>query len=162
MVRHWSRDRGTRKVFAESLTIGLDLHARGFQWTNSGKASVSADDTFQKISVPVGNETSIDREDLENFMSAVEMGVERCQTFEEYARYRFRIWVVTDEGNGSDLWMLRCACPVFLKANICKHVVGVAYIRDMLAIPEAAKTVPIGQNRKRGRPSKAKRALLRQ
>ncbi|XP_043210565.1 uncharacterized protein LOC122375318 [Amphibalanus amphitrite] len=162
MVRHWSRDCGTRRVFSESLAISLDLHTRGFQWTNSGKSLVSEEDGLKKIYIPAGSDTQITQEDLDNFKDVVEGGVDRCESFDVYTRYRFRVWVVTDEGDGSDVWKLRCTCPVYLKGNICKHVVGVAYFRDMLSVPEAAKTVPIGQNRKRGRPAKAKPALQRQ
>ena len=50
--------------------------------------------------------------------------------------------------------------PAFLKNYICKHVVGMGIRLKQCKPPAAAKTVPIGEKRKRGRPAKAKTALL--
>ena len=54
----------------------------------------------------------------------------------------------------------KCNCPAFLKNYICKHVVGMSIRLKYCKPPAAAKTVPIGEKRKRGRPAKAKPALL--
>ena len=54
----------------------------------------------------------------------------------------------------------KCNCPAFYKNYICKHVVGMAIRLKYCKPPPPAKTVPIGEKRKRGRPAKAKPALL--
>ncbi len=54
----------------------------------------------------------------------------------------------------------KCNCPVFVKNYMCKHVVGMGIRLKYCKPPPAAKTIPIGEKRKRGRPSKAKPALL--
>ena len=54
----------------------------------------------------------------------------------------------------------KCNCPAFLKNYICKHIVGMAIRLKHCKPPPEAKTVALGEKRKRGRPSKAKPALL--
>ena len=48
--------------------------------------------------------------------------------------------------------------PLFFKNYIRKHVVGMAIRLKYCKPPPAAKTVPIGEKRKRSRPAKAKPA----
>ena len=55
-----------------------------------------------------------------------------------------------------------CSCPVFLKQYVCKHLIGVAIRLKKAKPPAAAKSIPIGQKRRRGRPKLAKPALLSQ
>ena len=55
---------------------------------------------------------------------------------------------------------LTCTCPKFLKLFICKHSLGMAIRLKKYAVCPEAKNVPIGQKRKRGRPSRAKKALI--
>ena len=55
----------------------------------------------------------------------------------------------------------KLVCPAFFKNYICKHAVGMAIrLKYCKPPPAAAKTVPIGEKRKRGTPAKAKLALL--
>jgi uncharacterized Zn finger protein len=56
----------------------------------------------------------------------------------------------------------KCNCPALLKNYICKHIVGMAIRLKHCKPPPAAKTVTIGEKRKRGRPAKAKSAFLLQ
>ncbi len=52
-----------------------------------------------------------------------------------------------------------CTCPIYLKNFICKHIVGLAIrLKKYEVVPEA-KSIPIGEKRKRGRPAQAKKAL---
>ena len=69
------------------------------------------------------------------------------------------MWVVKKEGNK---WRdATCTCPQFLKHYICKHIVGIASRLKYIKIISEAKNVPIGEKRKRGRPRKATRALVK-
>ena len=43
---------------------------------------------------------------------------------------------------------------------ICKQVVGLGIQLKLISVPPEAKTVPIDQKRKRGRPAKTKPALI--
>ena len=53
----------------------------------------------------------------------------------------------------------KCSCPAYFKNYICKHIIGLAARLKFIVIPNEAKTVPIGEKRKRGRPARAKKAL---
>jgi hypothetical protein len=43
---------------------------------------------------------------------------------------------------------------------MCKHVIGLAIRLKYVVPPLEAKNIPLGQKRKRGRPSKAKRTPI--
>lgn len=80
-------------------------------------------------------------------------------TFDEFKIIAFQVWIVNlpeaeNWINGS------CTCPAFLKKYICKHLVGLAIRKKFVKPPPAAKQIPIGNKRKRGRPKLATRALL--
>ena len=49
--------------------------------------------------------------------------------------------------------------PYFLKNYKCKHVEGIAIRLKMVDPPSEAKSVPLGEKRKRGRPKKVGVAL---
>jgi hypothetical protein len=49
---------------------------------------------------------------------------------------------------------------VFFKQLCCKHIVGIAIRLKHALPPPEAKNIPIGEKRKRGRPAKAKKALI--
>jgi hypothetical protein len=53
-----------------------------------------------------------------------------------------------------------CNCPAFFKKFMCKHVFCMAIRLNYCKPPPAAKNVLIDEKRYRGRPSKAKKALL--
>lgn len=55
-----------------------------------------------------------------------------------------------------------CDCEDFFKLFMCRHIIGIALRMRCIAAPAEAKTIPIGQKRKRGRPAKARGALVRQ
>jgi hypothetical protein len=64
-------------------------------------------------------------------------------------------------------WMQKkifCDCPSFQKDFLCKHCIGLAVKLKLAEVPIVAKNsaTPIGTLPKRGRPSKAKKALTQQ
>jgi hypothetical protein len=67
--------------------------------------------------------------------------------------------IVTEDSN----WKLgKCSCPFFSKNYKCKHLIAIssALKLDNCIIPQNAKNIPLGQKRKRGAPTKAKKALI--
>lgn len=52
-----------------------------------------------------------------------------------------------------------CDCANGFNLFVCEHMIGIALRLKIVEAPAAAKTIPIGQKRKRGRPAKAKPAL---
>ena len=85
----------------------------------------------------------------------------RLKTFDQYKKRNFAVWITTlpqDQAKWKDGV---CTCPAFFKDYLCKHILGLAIRRKDVKPPPAAKQIPIGQKRKRGRPIKATKALLR-
>ena len=79
-------------------------------------------------------------------------------SFDDYKEAARAFWTVKVIG---DAWEDSvCSCPVFQKQLICKHSLGMAIRLKYIRAPDEAKTVPIGRKRKRGRPSKARPALI--
>jgi hypothetical protein len=81
----------------------------------------------------------------------------RWSNFNDYKTWRSEVWEVRIEAE-----VLTCTCPTFAKHRLCKHALGMKIRRKEVQVPPEAKNVPLGQKRKRGRPSKAKKALLLQ
>lgn len=84
----------------------------------------------------------------------------RRQTFDEYKKQSVAFQKTTlpnfDWQKGS------CDCPEFFTRYVCKHVLGLAIRLKLTTPPLEAKIIPIGQKRKRGRPTKSKPALIYQ
>lgn len=53
-----------------------------------------------------------------------------------------------------------CDCSSFFKLYMCEHVLGISLRMKFVVAPDEAKALPLGQKRKRGRPARAKAALV--
>ncbi len=51
-------------------------------------------------------------------------------------------------------------CLAFFEKFMCKHIIGMAVRLNYYKLPTVAKGVKVGEKRRRGRPLKAKTALL--
>jgi len=81
------------------------------------------------------------------------------KTFDSYIKWQSLLWKVVMES--ADWENASCTCRNFQKEFICKHTLGVAIRTKLYNVRPQAKDVPIGQKRKRGRPKKCAKALLR-
>jgi predicted nucleic acid-binding Zn finger protein len=86
----------------------------------------------------------------------------RFNLFDTYKSVYFKIWCVCLSDNVTQWKQGTCTCPSFLKNYICKHIIGLSIRLKYCKPPPEVKTIPIDAKRKRGRPSKAKKALIRQ
>lgn len=86
------------------------------------------------------------------------------KSFNEYKKYAFAFAHTTfDYPVTSDNWLNgECDCANGFKLFFCEHMTGIALRLKAATAPVEAKTIPIGQKRKRGRPAKAKKALVYQ
>ena len=79
---------------------------------------------------------------------------------EDIGQFQDVLEVRIDSQNVSNL---HCLCPFFLKHLTCKHSLGMLIQLELCDdVPLKAKSVPLGQKRKRGRSAAAKKALLQQ
>jgi len=157
IVHNWSIDRDSSstnaKQFATEPTISLELWTSSYQWAKANKKIICISNTSSKMYyIPAGDLESFTQTDLNRYKK------QKFTTFNQFKK-SFHIWCMEVE-NDSHWRTSKCNCPAFLKNYICKHVVGMGIRSKSCKPPAAAKTVPIGEKRKRGRPAKAKPALL--
>lgn len=149
MVSTWSSQHSSNKVFAESLTLSLKLWTDSYQWAKLPKKIIltDKDDKFKYYYIPGGK-----AEIIKEFANSP-------LNFDEYRTQFFNKWKVGLPLNNE--WIhSKCNCPIFFKEYMCKHILGLAIRLKLTKPPPEAKNIPIGQKRKRGRPSKAKPALI--
>ncbi|CAF1126862.1 unnamed protein product [Adineta steineri] len=141
------------KHFATEPTISLALWTSSYHWAKSDKNVICLNNESSKVYyIPTRDLDSIPQKDLNRYKT------QKFTTFNQLKK-SFDIWCLEVE-NDSNWRKSKCNCPAFLKNFICKHVVGMGIRLKHCKPPAAAKTVPIGEKRKRGRPSRAKTALL--
>jgi hypothetical protein len=159
IVKNWSKERDpssvNAKVFAREPNISLSLWTSSYQWAKLTKDVIcNSNNSSETFYIPARDLKSIGQADLTKYKN------KKWTTFNQF-RKSFDIWYMELEKN--EEWRkAKCSCPAFLKNYICKHIVGMAIRLKHCKPPPAAKTVPIGEKRKRGRPAKAKTALLLQ
>lgn len=155
MVKQWSieYDEGLNIVdLSGSPLIELCQWTSGYQFARSNKKVVS--EKRQNIIIY----TSHENEESE------EIAVDN--EWKSFKHYRSSLEVIHTTFTypvTADNWRNgKCDCGVFFKEFMCPHVIGIALRLKCAMAPPEAKTIPIGQKRKRGRPAKAKSALNRQ
>lgn len=131
------------KIFHTEPEITLQLWTAGYQWAKANHnifSSTTGDRTVYSI---------MQAERNSNF-----------ETFDQFKEMYFTNWL-TKLPIEKEKWKDgTCDCPSFLKQLFCKHIVGIAIRLKHAVPPPEAKTIPIGNKRKRGRPVKAKKALI--
>jgi hypothetical protein len=109
----------------------LDLWTSGYQWVKLNKSVLSIEhDDYIEYFIAAGDETKTTNADI------YVMKKMKWYAFDQYKTRAFNTWSVTLPMDQSK-WL----------DGICKP-------------PPAAKNVPIGEKRRRSRPSKVKKALL--
>jgi hypothetical protein len=155
IVYNWSYERDPTninvKLFASEPTISLNLWTKSYEWAKSSKDIIGEEECSRRVYyIPAAASEKINENDLVKYKK-------QCFTTFQQFKKSFSIWRLEDGSNWNNA---KCNCPAFLKNYICKHVVGLGIRLKQCRPPAAAKHVPIGQKRKRGRPAKAKKALL--
>lgn len=82
------------------------------------------------------------------------------ENFDEYVRdMHQRVYEV----NFADDWReSTCTCPCYMKTLICKHIIGIAFISKEAECPADSNPNVLYKKKNRGRPPKAKSALVKQ
>ncbi|KAL0882531.1 hypothetical protein ABMA27_000993 [Loxostege sticticalis] len=153
IVTEWSQNKGIDS-FARSYSVKLPDWTQAYQWAKMDiKVSILQSDTDTKTYlIQSTNKDSQKHKDA--FIKRT------WNTFDHYKQINFSHWKVIMPKN-SDMWAdSKCSCPQFAKKYMCKHVLGLAIRLKCVTAPLEAKNIQIGQKRKRGRPIKAKSALI--
>lgn len=163
ILPEWSRQRdptlASSKVFAQTPSKPLALWTKAFQWKTQEKPvlSLSRGDGSRMYFFPANGTVALTPEMVNQYRSSFRNL--DWPSFNEYARKRNQLWVIQMFENEWE--SATCSCPNFMKEYICKHTIGLAIRKKLCEPPAAAKNVPIGMKRKRGRPQLASQALVR-
>lgn len=82
------------------------------------------------------------------------------RTFDVYKKTAFGMVYLTEINRVDCKNESKCTCYSFLKENLCKHILGLAIRLNLCEVPATAITNKLSQKRKRGRKTKAEKALL--
>jgi len=155
MVRIWSEDYDHEKMFIEMPTITLRTWTKAYNWNKLKKSIKSVViEGYTRYYVPAGSRIALTDAEIDTVV------LKRWNTFDQYKKRAFSVWIIDIPLDTSKWFNGICNCPHFLKTYTCQHVVGIALRLKYCKAPPEAKNVPLGQKRKPGRPSKAKKALL--
>lgn len=148
MLEEWSETYQV-KSFSRTPPIELKDWTEGYQWAKSNRkiGLTKTDSLTQTFTVANSSEATI------------ELG-KTWKSFDEYKQVAFACWVVVMPIEKTEWKNGECNCPQFFKHYMCKHVIGLAIRMKYASPPAEAKNIPIGIKRKRGRPAKAKPALI--
>ena len=157
MIHDWSVERSDKavntKIFATEPIVDLKLMTEAYNWRR-GKPTVRVSKNIYFIAP--GSGVQMKAADTTKFLRQREL--KNWKRFDTYIRHQNSIWMVTF--NTTNWKTSSCTCPTFFKTYLCKHIVGVALMSKLFAVPPEAKAIPLGQKRKRGRPAKSRKALI--
>ena len=101
--------------------------------------------------MPAGDKTEITNGDIDVMKRM------KWYSFDQYKIKAFRVWCVTLPTDKLKWDHSVFNCPAFFKNCMCKHIVGIAVRLNLCKPPPTNKDVQIGEERRRGRPFKAKK-----
>ena len=155
IVSKWSTQYKTKiREIVFTPTIPLTLWTSGYQWAKSNKVvTLNETDNVREYYCPIGEVSSCSEDEILNVSHM------RWSTFEQFKRRAFSVWIVTFP-NDADWINGSCTCRDYFKKYVCKHMVELTIRNKLVKVPLAAKQVPIGEKRSRGRPKLATQALL--
>lgn len=153
MVEQWSTEysTGLNKINFGAPNVKLEIWTEGYNFARSN-VKITSERNEGKIiySIPMLSDAV---DGAENYA--------KWTAFDEYKREAFAVthtsfsYPVTSEN-----WLFaECDCSDGFKLFVCQHMVGIALRLKIVTAPSEAKTIPIGQKRKPGRPPKSKPAL---
>lgn len=153
MIKQWSTEytSGLNILNSGVPNIELDQWTNGYNFARSNVNVNSKRSGCQVIyTIPTGSSTND-----ESF------NISTWKKFEDYREKAFGfVHTSFNHPITAENWKFgECDCTNGFKLFVCEHIIGIALRLKITEAPPAAKTIPIGQKRKRGRPAKAKPAL---
>ena len=149
--------RANAKKFEHEPQITLSCWTDGYKWVKLNKEIISISKEDKTVYyIPAAGGVEITEKEVNRYETC------RFNLFDTYKSVYLNIWCVCLSDNPEEWRTATCTCPAFLKNYICKHVIGISIRLKYCKPPPEAKNVEVGTKRKRGRPSKARKALLLQ
>jgi SWIM zinc finger len=139
------------------------LQTAAFKWLEM-KPDVkfrTENDTVTLYYIAANGQPKLKEDDITKYRRMTEwVSNKSWKTFDTYVSGMSRLWLVTFHAN--DWYRSTCTCGTFQKNYICKHIIGLAVKFKVFELRPEAKCIPLCMKRKRGRPGKAKKALVLQ
>lgn len=144
----WSSERqpGGRKHFLQAPVIGTKEFTESWHWIQNGPTITETGNGWVCSTRSPGLDTDQILRQQQDFVPDFDAHV---KTSKDVCRVE-----ATSEYLGAS-----CSCISYLKNYLCVHVIAYLDKIGSLKIPSEAKSVPLGQKRKRGRPKKVGPAL---
>ena len=163
LLPSWSKDRDPTsanfKAFAEEPSLTLAARTDAYKFAHEDRPMKSRRDGARRVVLVKASDGQLDLTDDDVRPWLRRAADHSWEGWADLVQDRSAFWRV--EVRDDDWRGATCDFPVYQKNSLCKHSLGVP-IRLRLAgvvVPEAAKTLPLDQRRKRGRPALARRAL---
>ena len=153
-------------MYQDEPLINTKTLTNAYQWFQKNK-KVHVDDSNENhtvYSVSAKNLPIISIPKINSYQKKIK----NCdwKDFEDYVKCTTSLWQIRIPREATlenAKWKYgSCTCPDFAKHHVCKHLIGLAFRTKLCVIPLIAKNIPIGEKRKRGRPSKATKSFERQ
>lgn len=153
MVQQWSIEYSSQLNIVNfgAPDIELQQWTDGYQFARSN-AQISTKSSGSQIiyNIQCGNSATDDSMNT----AAWKNYKDYCEKSFEFVHTSFEHPITAENWKFGD-----CDCKNGFKLFICEHMIGIALRVELIEAPAAAKILPIGQKRKRGRPTKSKPAL---
>lgn len=155
MVEQWSTEysSGLNTLNSGAPKIELNSWTDGYNFARSN-IKITSEQKENKIiyTIPLSSDPT-DRDRTSNYRAWKTFGDFKKDGF-AFAHASFKYPVTEDN------WIFgECDCADGFKLFLCHHLIGIALRLKITEAPAEAKSIPIGQKRKRGRPAKSKPAL---
>ncbi|XP_077282967.1 uncharacterized protein LOC143908979 [Arctopsyche grandis] len=151
IVEAFSKRYDNAQEFSNNVHVDLKTWTSAYQWAYLNKKIEAVSDDAKKIYLIPGDEY---KEISQNLLEETE------DNFDGYLKKKGSYYTLTLPIDNDKWEDGECSCPHFLKTYMCKHLLGVAIRLKFVRPPPEAKNLDIGMKRKRGRPPKAKKALI--
>lgn len=160
LVEKWSYERNPQnpntKPFATTIKLTTKIWTEAYQWVKlKPKLFEEKEDKTTFFYTKSRNATEVLTQEDVQIWKDTHLKWECFDTFRK-SQEIVKITLYSE----NDKMTSRCTCSSFLKQYVCKHSLGLLVIMKHAKVPIEAKSVPLGQKRKRGRPAIAKKALL--
>lgn len=158
MIMQWSVEyaQNLNSINCNQPTIDLKAWTAGYNFARSN-VKITSSRSANKITYTVPL-ISVDDS------VSTDINYTGWKSFNDFKKYAFAVAHTTYEHPvTSQNWIHgNCDCSDGFKKYLCEHMIGIALRLKLVTAPLEAKTIPIGQKRKRGRPAKSKGALVYQ
>jgi hypothetical protein len=164
LVYHWSKDRNPIDnvncvVFQTEPILSLHDETFAWQWDQKAKTVIKMKkDGKMHYYIPHGEKSDLSKQECELYEQ--EIASLAYTSFDEMFTGMNKLSVAKIDKNN---WKLsQCSCSWFAKNYMCCHIIATAVRLKLHEFKEIHMAIPIGQNRKRGRPANTTKALLTQ